>query len=132
MYSQDPDKEAIRRVFEETYAENVRTRNLVGYGDMYTEDALWMSPDVDDRRGKKDIVEGFTQSIATQNISPVFTADEIEVMGDFGYVIGISIANICPFDSSPSKKVKFRALWLMKKESGIWKIDRQIWNKKPL
>lgn len=129
MYSQD--KEQIRRVFEETYAHNVKTRNLNGYGEMYTKDALWIAPDADDRRGIADIIKGFAQSIAKQDIVPVFTADEIEVMGDFGYVIGTSKASIRPHDGSAEKKVTFRALWLMKKDAGIWKIDRQIWNKKP-
>lgn len=125
------DQEEIRKVFEETYADNVRNRNLIGYGEMYTEEALWMAPDVDDRYGIEDIVEGFAQTIDTKDIDPVFTADEIQVMGDFGYVVGVSIATIYPHDGSPVKQIKFRALWLMKKEAGIWKIDRQIWNNKP-
>ncbi|MDJ0898673.1 MAG: SgcJ/EcaC family oxidoreductase [Xenococcus sp. MO_188.B8] len=126
------DREEIRKLFEEVYAENVRTKNLQGYGDMYTDSALWMAPNVPDRCGREDILEGFAQSIANQDIDPIFTADEIKVMGDFGYVIGISIATIYPYDGSPSKRVKFRALWLMKKEPQQWKIDRQIWNNKPL
>ncbi|MEA5470605.1 YybH family protein [Spirulina sp. 06S082] len=126
------DRSEIRRVFEEVYAENTRTKNIEGYGDMYTENALWMAPNVPDRCGREDIMAGFAESIAHQDIDPVFTADEIEVMGDFGYVIGISLATIYPEDDSPSKQAKFRALWLMKKECGEWKIDRQIWNNKPL
>lgn len=126
------DRDEIKKVFEEVYAENVRTKNLEGYGDMYTENALWMAPDVPDRRGRQDIIEGFAETIANQDIDPVFKADEIEVMGDFGYVIGISNATIKPQDGSPLKKVKFCALWLMKKDGGSWKIDRQIWNNKPL
>ena len=126
------DRNEIRKVFEEVYAENVRTKNLQGYADMYTENALWMAPNVPDRCGREDIVEGFAEQIANQDIDPIFTADEIEVMGDFGYVIGISIATIYPNDGSPSKQVKFRALWLMKKVNQQWKIDRQIWNNKPL
>ena len=120
---ENSDRDEIRRVFEEVYADNVRTKNLIGYGEMYTEHALWMAPNVPDRCGREDIIEGFAESVANQDIDPVFTADEIEVMGDFGYVIGISIATIYP---------KFRALWLMKKVQGDWKIDRQIWNNKPL
>ncbi len=126
------DRNEIRRVFEEVYAENVRSKNLQGYGEMYAEDALWMAPNVADRCGREDIVEGFAEQIANQDIDPIFTADEIEVMGDFGYVIGISLATIYPHDGSPSKQVKFRALWLMKKYQGQWKIVRQIWNNKPL
>lgn len=126
------DRDAIRKVFEEVYAENVRTKNLQGYADMYTEDALWMAPNTPDRCGKVDITEGFKAQIANQDIEPTFTADEIQVMGDFGYVTGISLATIYPGDSSPTKEVKFRALWLMKKECEGWKISRQIWNNKPL
>lgn len=124
------DKDEIRQVFEEVYAANVRSRDLQGYAEMYTENALWMPPDQPDRCGIPDIVEGFAAQIAEQDIDPIFVAEEIEVMGDFGYVIGISQATIHPHDGSPSKEVKFRALWLMKKEYGIWKIDRQIWNSK--
>ncbi len=126
------DKDQIRQVFEEVYAANVRSRDLQGYAEMYTEDAIWMPPDQPDRCGIPDIVEGFAAQIAEQDIDPIFTAEEIEVMGDFGYVTGIFIATIHPKDGSASKVVKFRALWLMKKEYGIWKIARQIWNSKPL
>ena len=62
----------------------------------------------------------------------MFTAEEIEVINDLGYLIGISIANITPRDGSPSKQVKYRALWLMKKQDGVWKINRQIWIAQPL
>ncbi|MEH2438512.1 MAG: DUF4440 domain-containing protein [Nostoc sp.] len=126
------DKEKIKSVFEEVYAANVKSEDLCGYGEMYTEDALWMAPNVPDRVGINDIVEGFSEQIASNKIDPIFTAEEIEVIGDFGYVLGISIATIHPKDGSPSKLVKFRALWLMKKQDNNWKISRQIWNTKPL
>lgn len=128
----ESDFDSIKSIFEEVYADNVRTKNLQGYGDMYTEDALWMAPNVPDRRGREEIVAGFARQIANQDIDPIFTADEIKVMGDFGYAIGVSIATIYPHDGSTPKKVKFRALWLMKKVEDTWKIDRQIWNNKPL
>ncbi|MFM6456710.1 MAG: YybH family protein [Planktothrix sp.] len=126
------DYEEIRKVFEETYPNNVRGRDFEGYAAMYTEDALWMPPNAQERRGIPDILEGFSQMIDNKDIDPVFTAEEIEVINDLGYLIGISIANITPRDGSPSKQVKYRALWLMKKEDGVWKINRQIWIAQPL
>ncbi|MEL6786187.1 MAG: SgcJ/EcaC family oxidoreductase [Cyanobacteria bacterium J06607_15] len=126
------DREEIQRVFESVYADNVKTKNLQGYGEMFTEDALWMPPNAPDRRGTAEIVAGFRAQVASQSIDPVFIADEIEVIGDFGYVVGVSTATIYPDDGSPSKQAKFRALWLMKKVQGVWKIDRQIWNNKPV
>lgn len=126
------DCESIRNLFEEVYPNNVRTKNFDDYGKMYSQDALWMPPNAADRRGIPDILEGFAATVANQDIDPKFTAEEIEVIGDFGYVVGISIATILPHDGSPSREVKYRALWLMKREDGEWKIDRQIWNNKPL
>jgi uncharacterized protein (TIGR02246 family) len=127
----DDDREQIRVVFEEVYAANVRGRDLESYGKMYTNDALWMPPDQADRRGIPEIIEGFAAQIAKQDIDPTFIAEEIEVRDNVGYVVGTSHATTYPHDGSPSKEVKFRALWLMKKEGDLWKIDRQIWNVKP-
>jgi uncharacterized protein (TIGR02246 family) len=121
------DQEEIRKVFEDVYPHNVRSRDAEGYAKMYTEDALWMPPTAQERRGISEILEGFSQMLDNKDIDPVFTAEEIEVVGDFGYLVGISIANIIPHDGSPDKQVKYRALWLMKKEDGIWKISRQMW-----
>ena len=125
------DKEKIRVVFEETYPNNVRSRDLESYAEMYTDDTLWIPPSAPDRCGKEDIIGGFANTIANQDIDPIFTAEEIEVIGDFGYVLGTSIATIYPRDGSPSKVVRYRALWLMAKEGDEWKINRQIWNLKP-
>ncbi|MEL6580373.1 MAG: SgcJ/EcaC family oxidoreductase [Cyanobacteria bacterium J06621_12] len=126
------DREEIKSVFESVYADNVKTKNLQGYGEMFTEDALWMPPNAPDRCGKAEIITGFSAQVASQSIDPVFIADEIEVMGNFGYVVGTSTATIYPDDGGASKQAKFRALWLMQKVQGSWKIDRQIWNNKPI
>jgi uncharacterized protein (TIGR02246 family) len=125
------DQEQIRMVFEEVYPANVRGRDLEGFAEMYTNEALRIPPDQADRRGIPDIVEGFAAQIANQDIDPTFIAEEIEVRGDVGYVIGRTHGTLYPHDGSASKEVKFRGLWLMKKEGDIWKIDRQIWNVKP-
>ena len=122
------DKDQIRRLFEEIYPSNVRSADLRAYGAMYTEDALWLPPGDAIRHGPDDIVEGFAKQIADQDIDPIFTAKEIEVIGDFGSVIGMSQAVIYPKDGSKPKDINFRALWLTRKEQGAWKIACQIWN----
>ncbi|MCT7961381.1 SgcJ/EcaC family oxidoreductase [Laspinema sp. D1] len=124
------DREEIRQIFEEIYPSNVRSMDLMYYAEMYTEDALWMPPDSSDCIGIHDIVQGFAEQCAHQSTDPTFNAEEIEVIGDFGYVIGSSAATIYPKDGSPAQVVQYRALWLMKKEGNSWKINRQIWNKK--
>ncbi len=123
------DKDEIRKLFEEVYPSNVIAGDLYGYADMYTEDALWIAPGDVVRRGPTDIAEGFAAQIAKNEINPSLTAEEIEVIGDFGYIVGVSEAKIRSRDDSESTRVAlFRAVWLMRKEQGTWKIARQIWN----
>ena len=91
-----------------------------------------MPPNEPDRCGREEIIEGFAHQVASQDIDPVFIADEIQVMGDSAYVVGMSNATIYPDNGGAPKQAKFRAFWLMKKVGGVWKIDRQIWNNKPI
>ncbi|WP_013334265.1 YybH family protein [Gloeothece verrucosa] len=132
----DSDKQAIQKVFEVDYPTYVRNKDRENYGTMYTENALWMPPNAPDRCGIPDILIGYDAAIGVENkqIDPTFTAEEIHVIGDLGYVLGISNATITttnPDGTSSISKVLYRALWLMKKEQDTWKIHRQIWNVKP-
>jgi uncharacterized protein (TIGR02246 family) len=122
------EQEYIRTLFEEVYPTNTRNGDLSSYGDMYTKDAIVTTPDVPDRVGVEDIVQGLATSIEKESIDPVFTAEEIEVTGDLGYVAGTCSTTVYPHDGSPSNRVRYRVSWSMKKEAGIWKIDRETWN----
>ncbi|MGL5195739.1 MAG: YybH family protein [Chroococcales cyanobacterium] len=117
-------------MIEEVYPGNVRAKDLMYYSQMYTEDALWMPPDAPDRIGIHDILQGFAKQCDHQSTDPIFKAEEIEVTGDFAYVIGTCAVTIYPNDGSPDHVVQYRVLWLMKKERFTWKISREIWNKK--
>jgi uncharacterized protein (TIGR02246 family) len=133
MNAQDLSKdiEEIKKVFERDYADATRLRNPEVYGQLYTQHAVWMPPNDTNRCGAADIKLGFANQIADKYIDPKFTAEEVKIIGDLGYVIGNSIAQITPVAGGSAKTVRFYALWIMKKENGKWKIDRQIWNNKP-
>ncbi|MGI8504378.1 MAG: YybH family protein, partial [Hassallia sp.] len=85
-----------------------------------------------DRRGVNEIAEAFGMQSISVDIEPKLTAEEIKVIGDFAYLVGISLATISPKDGGQTNKVKLRIVWLLRKEAGIWKIAREIWNSKPL
>lgn len=128
----DSDRNQIRAIFEEVYPKNARAKDPDSYSAMFTEAAIQMPPGVTDRRGRADIAAGFAQQVADKDLDPTLTAEEIQIMGDYGYVTGIAMVTVHPHDGSPALQIKFRGFWLMKKESGGWKIDRQIWNEKPV
>ena len=124
------DRDEIREVFEQTYARCMREKDRDAYLNMYTEGVWWMPPGGSDLFRREDVGEAFARMVENQDIDPVFTADEVVVTGEVGYVTGMSDATIRKPGAKPTL-VRFRALWIMKKEDGRWKIDRQIWNEKP-
>ncbi|MGD1950477.1 MAG: YybH family protein [Leptolyngbyaceae cyanobacterium] len=125
------DRNQIQTIFEEIYPKNARSKDPQRYAAMFTKAAVQMPPGVPDRYGRADIAAGYAEQVADKDLDPTLTAEEIQVMGDHGYVTGIAMVTVHPSDGSPSLQLKFRGLWLMKKEDGDWKIDRQIWNEKP-
>lgn len=125
------DRDQIRKIFEEIYPKNARSNNPQSYAAMFTKTALQMPPNVPDRSGRDDIAAGYAEQIVDKELEPTLTAEEIQVMGDFGYVAGIAMVKVHFLNGSPSTQLRFRGVWLMKKEEGEWKIDRQIWNEKP-
>ena len=124
------DRNQIQTIFEEIYPKNARSKDPQRYAAMFTQAAVQMPPDVPDRYGRADIAAGYAEQVADKDLDPTLTVEEIQVMDDHGYVTGIAMVTVHPNDGSPSLQIKFRGLWLMKKEDGEWKIDRQIWNKK--
>ena len=125
------DRNQIKKIFEEIYPENVRAKDPQRYAAIFTEAAVQMPPNVPDRRGQADIAAGFSEQVADKALDPSLIAEEVHVIGDFGYVTGIAMVTVYTSDGSPSNEIKFRGLWLMKKEQGEWKIDCQILNEKP-
>lgn len=125
------DKAQIRRLFEQVYADKVRAGDKDSYATMFTQDALWMPPGHADQRGKNAIAAAFGEQANAISIEPNLKAEEIEVMGNFAYVVGTSVAGITPKDGSQPSQVKLRIVWLLQKDRGTWKIAREIWNAKP-
>ena len=125
------DYAQIQTIFEETYPNNVRAKDPQAYAALFTKTAIQMPPDLPDHYGQVEIAAGYAQQIADKDLNPTLTVEEIQVTGDYAHAIGIAMIIVSPHDGSPAVQVKCRGLWLMKKEQGEWKIDRQIWNLKP-
>lgn len=125
------DRSQIQTIFEETYPNNVRAKDPQAYAALFTETAVQMPPEMPDHYGRDAIAAGFAQQITDKDLDPTLTVEEIQLIEDYGYATGIAMITVYPHDGSPSVQLKFRGFWLMKKEEGEWKIDRQIWNAKP-
>jgi uncharacterized protein (TIGR02246 family) len=127
----EKDEDRLRTIFEEEMPACVRANDIPGYVSHFADEAVWCPSNAVDRYGPIQIAEGLTAALANLTIDPLFTADEVTVMGDFGYVFGRSKETLHPKDGSPTSVVDSRELWLFRKRDGAWKIYRMIWNFKP-
>lgn len=126
------DVTAISKLLSETYGSLVMAHDADGYAKLYADDVLWAPPNAPDqtsREGVKNGIAGLFAKFAFQ-VDP--RAEEIEVLDGFAYAIGSVDGVLSPRDGSAPLTIKFRILWLLRKEASGWKITRQIWNNKPV
>lgn len=123
------DLEVIKRLIEETYPNTANSGDADAYAALYTDNALWSPPSAPDRRGKANIRFGFIAK--NSDINATMKVDGCEIIGDFGFVTAIARVKVMPRDGSESLLYFYRGLWHVRKISGDWKIDRQIWTEKP-
>jgi uncharacterized protein (TIGR02246 family) len=133
---QDTSKDvaAIKALLTDAYGAKVNAQDAAGYAnDLYADDILWAPPDAPDRTGKAGVQAGIQTLFEKFTFAVVPTTTEIVVMGDFAYAIGQVDLKLTPKAGGDVVPAKFRIFWLLKKQpNGDWRINRQIWNKKPL
>ncbi|GAA2399611.1 hypothetical protein GCM10010191_03350 [Actinomadura vinacea] len=125
------DETEIRRIFQEELPAYVRASDITGYMSLWDEDCMWCPPDLPERRGKDEIRKGVSDFLAEYEIDPTFHAEEIKVVEQYGYVCGTSYEEVRPREGGPSKTVRSREIWLLRRADGDWKIARIIFNHQP-
>ena len=124
------DVAAIKKLLSETYGDLVMAHNAAGYAEMYSDDVLWAPPNGPDQKSKegiKNAIQGsFDKFMLKVNLQP----EEIEVLNDFAYAIGMVDGVLTPRAGGDPNTIKFRIFLLLRKETVGWKIFRQIWNNK--
>ena len=87
------------------------------------------NPNISCKEAIRSAVQGLFD---TFSFEVELTPDEIEVMGDFAYVLGQVTGNPTPRSGDPGRPIHFTAIWLLRKGPDGWKISRQVWNSKPV
>ncbi len=125
------DIAAITAIITERYPEFANSHDAAGYASMYSEDALWIPPSAPERVGREGIATAMQASFDKNVFDVQPHADEVEVIGDFAYVIGTADGVLTPRDGSDPKPIQFRVFWLFQRGDDGWQIVRQIWNNAP-
>lgn len=118
-----------RHLVETVYPTVANSGDADAYAALYTPDALWSPPEAPDRRGPAGIRFGYIAKNA--DIDARMHVDDVRVMGEFAYVTALARVLILP-RVGPGRITHFyRGTWLLRLESGVWKIHRQTWTPKP-
>lgn len=126
------DEKTIRNIIETQYPGFVRSSDAQGYASQFTSDALWMPPGETNRQGPEAIAKSLNAEFNMVQLRPVITIQEVSILGDHAYVIGIDELTIIPKDGSAESQVVYTVFWFLRKVDNQWKIARQIWNEKPV
>ncbi len=125
------DAAAVTAIITEQYPAFANSHDAAGYASMYSEDALWIAPGAPERVGREAIEAAIQASFDKFEFDVQPFADEVNVMGDFAYIIGGAEGTMTPRDGGDVVQVNFRVFWLFQNGDNGWEIIRQIWNKAP-
>lgn len=122
---------AITAIITEAYPAFANAHDAAGYASMYSEDVRWIPPSAPERVGRDGVEAAMQASFDKFEFDVHPFAEEVEVMGDFAYIIGGAEGFMNPRDGSDPVPVNFRVFWLFRNGDDGWEIVRQIWNKAP-
>ena len=126
------DVAAVENVITSSYQGAVNSHDAAAYANLYLDDVLWAPPNAPNASSKEAIQTAVQGLFDTFSFEVELTPDEVEVMGDFAYVLGQAQGNLTPRNGDPVRPIHFMMLWLLKKQPDGWKIARQVWNNKPV
>ena len=126
------DVRQITALVTRAYRGYVNSHNAIAYTTLFANDVLWAPPNAPDqtsREGVQDAIQALFNRFEF-DIEP--QVDEIEITGNFAYVIGTINGVLTPRDGGDPVTIQFRVFWLFRDQGGSWRIVRQIWNNKPV
>ena len=123
---------AITAIITDAYPAFANSHDAAGYASMYSEDVRWIPPSAPERVGREGVEAAMQASFDKFEFDVHPFAEEVEVMGDFAYIIGGAEGFMTPRDGSEPVPVNFRVFWLFRNGDNGWEIVRQIWNKAPV
>ncbi len=125
----DNDLFYARSLIEATYPRVANSGDADAYAALYTQDAIWSPPDAPDRHGQSEIRFGYIAKNA--DINAMMHVDDVRIASTLAYVSALARVQVKHRAKGGNSTYFYRGLWLLRKEHGQWKIQRQIWTNKP-
>lgn len=127
VYSQEQEENSIKKVaakFSASYVEG----DYQTMADIYTDDAVLMSPGQDMIYGREAIYKFWSRDTAYHQVFHRSVADQIEVIGNLAFDNGYWYSKATYNGKErPLSSGKYLIIW-KKDEEGNWKMYHDIWN----
>lgn len=127
VYSQEQEENSIKKVaakFSASYVEG----DYQTMADIYTDDAVLMSPGQDMIYGREAIYKFWSRDTAYHQVFHRSVADQIEVIGNLAFDNGYWYSQATYNGKErPLSSGKYLIIW-KKDEEGNWKMYHDIWN----
>ena len=95
---------------------------------LYADDAVWLPPKGPTVEGKPAILARYKQSFATVKLHYTLVEVESHASGDWAFSRGTTEGTATPVAGGEPRKIHDKYLMILRREHGIWKIARLMWN----
>jgi uncharacterized protein (TIGR02246 family) len=122
------EKQAIETLLS-AYESALNASDTKAVLELYAEDGVFMPSEAPTSIGKIAVEGAYKYVFSQIKLSIVFSIDEIEIHGDLAFARTISRGTNDVLAAGVTVPEENRELFVLKKENGVWKIARYIFNK---
>jgi len=130
-YAQKPTHKSDSQLIADlrtTWAQTLANKQLEKSVALYTDDAIFYSPDGNNAVGKAGITKLYQQVMKMYNSQCILHSIGTQIAGNMAYDSGSYDEDM--LDNTTHKKLKLKGSYLMtlqKQQDGAWKISRIMW-----
>jgi ketosteroid isomerase-like protein len=107
----------------------ISSEDLDGWIDQFTEDAIFMRPEVETVKGKEAGRESVRSWFEQLDMEASISVDEIEVLGDWAFARWSFEFRYTPKSGGETTQRNGKEIWILKRQpDGSWKCSHIIYN----
>ena len=120
---------AAIRTFLENNESVISSEDLDGWIDQFTDDAIFMRPDIEVLKGKEAGRESVRSWFDRFDVEFSVSVDEIEVFGDWAFARWSFTSKVTPKFGGETTERAGKEIWILKRQhDGSWKCSHIIYN----
>ncbi len=127
------NEQLIKNLILVNYPTAVKSGQAENYQALFADKVTYIPDGAPQFNSNAEVGAFYSQMSSKFKIDPELEINELKILdsGMDAIVVGKSHANLIPLDGSESSLHHFRLFWILTKETGEWKIAKQIWNTEP-